>query len=332
MNHWITLTILSAAASFFLTHLVIICLGKRLIDIPGHRSSHSQPTPRGGGLAIAASLAITCAYILVCEPNQAPDFLLIALAVAMAMLGLIDDFINLKIKWRLLVQLFLASMGAYYFLHDTNWPLLHMALIGGLLVGALTWSTNLYNFMDGINGIATLQAISTCLAMGTILFSLGIETETATLLVILGCACAGFLYWNFPNAKIFMGDSGSLFLGFIFGLLAAKTSITSFEIATAWLVVMATFICDASYTLCVRLLSGQKFYLPHRSHSYQKLAMVLGSHTKASLLVFAVNIFWLFPIAFLTASTFMHPILALSLAYFPLIAISIILKAGKAIN
>lgn len=332
MNYWTTLAALSVAFSFFLTRLVIIYLGKRLVDIPGNRSSHNQPTPRGGGLAIAISCAIAYAYILIYKSNQAPDFLLIALPLAMALLGLIDDFINLKIQSRLFVQLTLAAIGIYSCLEDTTLPLLNIVLIAGFLVLTLTWSTNLYNFMDGINGIATLQAISTCIAMGFIFFARGIETEATTLLLIIGCACVGFIYWNFPNAKIFMGDTGSLFLGFIFGLLAIKTSLNSLEIATAWLVVMAIFICDASYTLCVRLLSGQKFYLPHRNHSYQKLALQLGSHSKTSLLVFTVNILWLFPIAFLTASTLIHPILALLLAYCPLIIIAIKLKAGKAIS
>lgn len=332
MSYWTTLAALSVALSFFLTQLVIICLGKRLVDIPGYRSSHNQPTPRGGGLAIVISCALAYAYILIYKSNQAPDFLLIALPVAMALLGLIDDFVNLNIQSRLLVQLVLASIGIGYCLQDTTWPVLNIILISGFLVVALTWSTNLYNFMDGINGIATLQAISTCMAMGAIFFALGIETEATTLLLILGCACVGFLYWNFPNAKTFMGDTGSLFLGFFFGLLAVKTSINSLTIATAWLVVMAIFICDASYTLCVRLLCGQKFYLPHRSHSYQKLALQVDSHSKTSLLVFAVNILWLFPIAFLTATTFIHPILALTLAYCPLIVVAIKLKAGKAIS
>lgn len=332
MNYWTTLAALSVVLSFILTKMVIIWLGKRLVDTPSDRSSHNQPTPRGGGLAIVVSCAITYSCVRIYAPEQTPDFLLIALPIAMAFLGLIDDFINLKIQLRLLVQLILAAIGTQYYLTDTTWSALDIIVVSGLLVLTLAWSTNLYNFMDGINGIAALQAISTCMAMGSILFYCEGNTEAVTSLLIVGFACTGFLYWNFPNAKIFLGDTGSLFLGFIFGLLAIKTSLNSLEIATAWLVVMAIFICDASYTLCVRLLSGQKFYLPHRSHSYQKLALQLGSHGKTSLLVFTVNILWLFPIAFLTASTLIHPILALILAYCPLIIIAIKLKAGKAVS
>lgn len=328
MNYWTTLAALSVAISFILTKIVIILLGKRLVDTPSHRSSHKQPTPRGGGLAIAVSCAVTYSWLWISHPNQAPDFLLIALPIAMAILGLVDDFINLKIQLRLLIQLILAAIGIQHCLADTTWPLLNIVLVGGLLILVLAWSTNLYNFMDGINGIAALQAIYTCLSMGSILLYCGIGTEAITLLLIIGFACVGFLYWNFPNAKIFMGDTGSLFLGFIFGLLAIKTSLNSLEVATAWLIVMAVFICDSSYTLCIRLLSGQKFYLPHRSHSYQKLALQLGSHGKASLLISVINLFWLYPIAFLTVATFIHPTLALILAYTPLIIISIKLKAG----
>ncbi|QEY15077.1 glycosyl transferase [Cellvibrio sp. KY-GH-1] len=328
MNLWTTLAAFTAAFSFILTKMVIIWLGNRLVDTPSDRSSHNKPTPRGGGLAIAMSCAITYSFLWIYAPEQAPDFLLIALPIAMAILGLIDDFINLKIQLRLIVQLVFATIGIQHYLLETSWSLLNITLVSVPLILALVWSTNLYNFMDGINGIAALQAISTCVAMGSILLYCNVDTEAATLLLIVGFSCTGFLYWNFPTAKIFMGDTGSLFLGFCFGLLAIKTSFDSLKIAVAWLIVMALFICDASYTLFIRFISGQKFYLPHRTHSYQKLAVQLGSHGKASLSALAMNMLWLYPIAFLTVSTAIHPMLALILAYSPLIIVSMKFKAG----
>jgi Fuc2NAc and GlcNAc transferase len=332
MTYWIPIALLSTAISFFATRLVMIQLGKHLLDTPNNRSSHSQPTPRGGGLGILISCIFTYICVWVLIPDQAPDFFLVAIPVTMGILGLLDDFFNLGIRSRLFIQFALALAGTYYCITATNWSPIHLILISGLLVPLLIWSTNLYNFMDGINGIAALQAISTCTAMSGILIIQGVNAEEITLLVIIGFAGIGFLYWNFPNAKIFMGDTGSLFLGCALGLLAVKTSIQNPELATAWLIIMAFFISDATYTLCVRLFSGQKFYLPHRSHSYQKLALRFGSHSKPSLLVFAINVLWLFPLALLSTSNHIHPILALTLAYGPLIIMSTKLKAGKTIN
>lgn len=325
--YWPDLFMLPLLTSFFLTMGIIRWLGSKLIDVPVERSSHSLPTPRGGGIAIVLTTLLT--YLWASDVSYPSFIIFIALPLLMSALGTLDDFFNLNVRPRLIAQLALCLLGAYFCLKDLNLPLPGLICIGGVATLALMWSTNLYNFMDGINGIAAVQAISICIAMGVILFYLQSDTGNIYILAIIGAACLGFLYWNFPSAKIFMGDTGSLFLGFIFGLIALNTSIKSIEIASAWMIVMAVFIVDATYTLIIRLLSGQKFYLPHRSHSYQKLALKFNSHTKTTLTILTINTIWLFPLALLTALGYAHPIISIILAYSPLIIIAMKLKAGK---
>lgn len=298
------------------------------MDIPGERSSHSQPTPRGGGIAIAVATVLASIGWGLYDTSVAPPFALLLLAALMAVLGAFDDFMNLGIRPRLVIQFMLALAGVFVCMRGLDYQAWNLMLLAGLAVFALMWLCNLYNFMDGINGIAACQAISVCLIMGIVLHQTNADAGLIKLLAIIGCACAGFLYWNFPTARIFMGDTGSLFLGFIFGLVAIKTGVESIEIAAAWLIAMAIFIVDASYTLVIRLLTGQKFYLPHRSHSYQKFAVKFNSHTKTTLLICVINIAWLFPLTLLMIHDFLHPFIALGLAYGPLILIAARLRAG----
>lgn len=331
MTFWITLCISSFLSSFFLSWAIVKWLGKQLIDIPNDRSSHQQPTPRGGGLAISLTFVLISTYLFIQGSPLVPSIFIIMLVTSMAALGALDDFISLNIQPRLFFQALLATIGIYLCMHNLDAPLPILIITGCLLVLALMWFTNLYNFMDGINGIASIQAIATCFSMSIILILNGSDTWMIAQLTIIGFSCAGFLYWNFPTAKIFMGDSGSLFLGFTFGLISIKTS-SSFETAATWLILMAVFISDASFTLFTRLLSGQKFYLPHRSHAYQKIAQKLNSHTQTTLLILAFNLLWLFPLAFLTNIKLLNPIWALTFAYCPLIICSITMKAGRQIN
>ncbi len=302
-----------------------------LTDIPNERSSHQLPTPRGGGLAISTAFTLTSTLLLILDNQLALPASLILLVTFMAVLGALDDFKNLSVRSRLFVQALLAIIGTYICLVKINEPTLHLIIAGCLVAFALMWITNLYNFMDGINGIAAIQAITTCFSMSFILITSNSDVRIIAHLMILGFSCLGFLYWNFPKAKIFMGDSGSLFLGFTLGLIAIETTNT-LETGVSWLILLAVFISDASYTLCTRLFSGQKYYLPHRSHTYQKIAQKLGSHTQTTLLVFAVNLFWLLPLALAANSKLLDPMWALVIAYCPLIFCSIWIKAGKQIS
>lgn len=321
-------SLLSILASFSITWLIIRGLSQRLLDLPTDRSSHVLPTPRGGGIAIAATTILICGFLTFFDSLSIIPLSFIILLAAIAVLGALDDFFNLGIKPRLLTQIILSLFGVLLCLGSFNFSIWPTIVIGIFLTLTLLWLINLYNFMDGINGIAALQAICVSITMGSILHFYGNSSEAINFLLIIGSACAGFLYWNFPKAKIFMGDTGSLFLGFGLGLIAVSTSLESIEMGIAWLIILAVFITDATYTLLVRALTGQKFYLPHRSHSYQKSAVIFKSHSKVTLSVCAINVLWLFPLALLTVSKTIHPAITLIAAYGPLIVIAYKLKAG----
>lgn len=330
MIKWLALFAFTLITSWLLSRVVLHHLGKRLLDTPNNRSSHQSPTPRGGGIAIAASvliaafLATTMGYL-----DKSIWAWLIAPAILISLLGILDDFFNLSIKLRLAIQFILATTGILL-LRTTqpSFSLLDYALLITMIF-FVTWMTNLYNFMDGINGLAALELISVCTGMILIYTLLDTRESSIYLMLILAASVCGFLYWNFPNARLFMGDSGSLFLGFCLGLLALESANENLNLVAAWLIMLAVFVVDATYTLLYRIISGQAFSQAHKSHSYQKCAVKYQSHARVTLTIVAINILWLFPLALGTAINFLHPLIGLVIAYIPLLAIAKTFKAGR---
>lgn len=329
MESLITIFLIPLAFALGLSKLVIYWFGRQLLDIPNNRSSHTTPTPRGGGIAII--LATFIAMLVAHQSgfaNQAALYLL-APGLLMAILGISDDLITLNIRIRLIIQLLTASITTGVILNNTSLSIPMAALLGIAAIIGIAWLTNLYNFMDGINGLAALQTVFACFSMSFLFYLQGDHSETIPLMLALGSASLGFLYWNFPQAKLFMGDVGSLFIGITLATLMTWTSRNDLITACSWLIILAVFIVDASYTLIFRLTTGQKFYLPHRSHFYQKIAIKLNSHTKATLLLMSFNLFWLFPIALAVQLGKINVIAALGLAYLPAIYGTYQIKAGK---
>jgi len=327
--------LLVAIASFLIAfsscYWVIRLLAPKLLDIPNNRSSHSIPTPRGGGIALFACLA---AYLIasIAADTLPPVFstnqwLAIFLVFA---ISLADDLFSISIAWRLLVQLVCALLVIYPLVEPltlSTWQIASLLIISTI---SMAWITNLYNFMDGINGIAAIEGITCCVALWIINEQSNLIDNPLTL-IILGSACLGFLWWNFPRAKLFMGDSGSATLGFTMACLAAPGIFKEPQTLVIWLIILGVFIVDASFTLIRRALTGQKFYAPHRSHSYQRAADTLG-HTRTSIFIGAINLCWLMPIAWLVQDQTLGGITGLAISYSPLVAIAIGLKAGKKIS
>lgn len=161
---------------------------------------------------------------------------------------------------------------------------------------AFTWFINLYNFMDGIDGIAAVEAIFVCLAASFLCWDRGANTEALLLLCLL-VSVAGFLLINWPPAKIFMGDVGSNFLGLIIGLLGLMTINNGVLNIWTWSILLAVFVVDSTGTLVQRFRSGEVWYYAHRSHFYQLAALKFSSHRKVDLGLIALNCCWLFPLA-----------------------------------
>jgi Fuc2NAc and GlcNAc transferase len=207
---------------------------------------------------------------------------------------------------------------------------INAGIIGSILgVIYLMWLLNLFNFMDGTDGIAASEAIFVCLA-GAILnhhVLSGINHSAAA--VILAASIFGFLLYNWSPAEIFMGDVGSGYLGIAIGGLSLLAAKQQHELLWVWIILLAVFVSDATVTLIRRLLRKQKPHVAHRSHAYQHLAIRFGSHAKVSLLVLAVNVVWLLPIAFLVADKQLAGTTGVVVAYVPLLVTVLALGAGK---
>ncbi|MBL4820105.1 MAG: glycosyltransferase family 4 protein [Gammaproteobacteria bacterium] len=280
-----------------------IALRNRLLDIPVDRSAHRTPTPVGGGVAIVIPFYLMAGYYFgqgLIPPNE---FIALLSGIAVAAVGLADDVTQLSIRWRLPVQ-FAAAIWAVWWLGDVSvipiigWNLAFPPLLYILTVLALVWLLNLYNFMDGIDGLASTEA--SFVTLMTCLIVLNSSDQVVTLLSALLCAATiGFLLWNWPPARIFLGDTGSSFLGYCLGLLALFSMQHGSMNLWAWLLLLGFFVVDATYTLIQRIRDGRRWYVGHDTHAYQHAAKRFKSHRKVTLGILLINLLWLAPLAWL---------------------------------
>jgi len=317
--------------SLFLTWVIWQYARQHLLDIPNQRSSHQQPTPRGGGLAIVLGFFAALGLAVLCNALQAEVLPLFGTSLLIAAIGFWDDHQPLAARWRMLVHI-AAAAGALLIMPEL--PVLQMRAvvieadgIGWILALVfLVWMLNLFNFMDGIDGLAASEAVFVSTALAG--FMTSIEPSLALPALFLAAACLGFLFWNWPPARIFMGDVGSGFLGFVLGLLILWYGYRQQQFLAVGLILSAVFISDASITLLTRLFTGQKWYQAHCSHAYQQAAHRYG-HLPVVLTVWGINLCWLLPLAALALWRPGYSVLALLGAYAPLIYLARRFQAGK---
>ncbi|KAB0498503.1 MraY family glycosyltransferase [Pseudomonas moorei] len=333
MNMWWLLPACAIVALFLTGALRQYALARSLIDVPNARSSHVVPTPRGGGVSIVVSFLVALMLSASMDAVTWPmTWALMGAGVGIAILGFLDDHGHIVARWRLLGH-FIAAIWALYWLGGLP-PLTFFGLvfdlgwIGHVLAAFyLVWLLNLYNFMDGIDGIASVEAICVCLG-ATLLYWLTGYGAFALLPLLLAFAVSGFLYWNFPVARIFMGDAGSGFLGITLGLLSLQAAFIAPQLLWSWLILLGVFIVDATWTLFRRLLRGEKVYEAHRSHAYQFASRQYKKHLPVTLTVGVVNLVWLLPIALLVGSGYLDGLLGVLIAYLPLALLAVKFKAG----
>lgn len=325
------LFLLAFAMTYFMR---AYALKKNIIDNPNERSSHTVPTPRGGGVAVVCSYLVALAVLIYSQQLTVHIGLTLMVAgFVIALLGFLDDHGHINSMLRLAIH-FLVAIGAVIslggFAEVTIFNGVQLGFIANIVaVLFLVWLLNLYNFMDGINGIASVEAITTTASMAMLYYLLNTSLNSDLLWLLAACVF-GFLLWNFPKAKIFMGDACSGFLGLTLGILALIALKENLALFCAWIICLGVFVVDATYTLIKRVLSGYKMYDAHRSHSYQILSRKWGSHTPVTLAVAAINLLWLFPIAYITTTQqWAYPEFAVLIAYLPLIFLAIKLKAGN---
>jgi Fuc2NAc and GlcNAc transferase len=258
---------------------------------------------------------------------------LLGSGLLVALIGFADDHGHIAARWRLLGH-FAASIWALYWLGGAPGVTLFGATVdlgwvGNILfVLYLVWMLNLYNFMDGIDGLASAEAISVCLGM-FVVYWVGANLELAWGPLALVAAVAGFLCWNYPPAKIFMGDAGSGFLGVVLAGMSIEAASRSPELLWCWLIMLGVFIVDATWTLMRRLLRGEKVYEAHRSHGYQYASRKHRSHKTVVLASIIINLAWLMPLSIAVATGWISGFFGMVVAYAPLLFIACTYKAGE---
>lgn len=307
-------------------------LRQGVLDLPNSRSSHTRPTPRGGGIAIVCAFSIFVILTEVGLPTASKWALLLG-GLMIALLGFCDDHGHISARWRFLAQglivtLCLIAMGGFP-AFDAPWGRVENQVIiqiFGFLF--LVWMINLYNFMDGIDGLAAGEAtvVGTCYA--ALLYFYG-PASVATLALGLAIASAGFLIWNFPPARIFMGDAGSGFLGIALGLIAVLAAQWDDRFLYSFVILFGVFIVDATVTLIRRLLGGQRVYEAHRSHAYQQLTRRARAHKPVTLGVGVINLLWLLPWGWAAMSGVLPGWVCMLCALAPLVIAALAVGAGS---
>jgi len=279
-------TLLTGAATWYARR-------RDLLDHPGDRRSHTEPTPRGGGAGwVAAFLIFVGVYLLLAKTvSMTFPAVLAAGTAVLALLGWWDDHHDLDFRIRAAVQSVVSLLSV------------SVLAVAGVISGwapalaaflFIAWMVNLYNFMDGSNGLAGFQGLFVSLVLAA-LFARSGDWAGATIALVLAGSCAGFLPWNLGRARVFMGDVGSLALGFIVAaLLVYGAGTAAFTLPVA-LMITALFLVDASLTLAVRILRGERWYNAHRQHLYQRLIARGWTHGRVLLAYQAVNLLLVLP-------------------------------------
>ena len=268
---------LAATASWCLLWALIPSLRRRCLDQPNARSSHSQPTPRGGGVVfVLVSCGASVLALIFSDSSAFASLPLVAaslLALPLAIVGFLDDLHNLPATLRYAVQFSTALV--VILLSTLVFPSAEWLPLLALLVIAVTAVINFINFMDGLDGL-----VAGCMLVA--LNAAAIKLETPWTIWALVGSLLGFLLWNWSPAKVFMGDVGSTFLGAVFSLLVLQSS--SWHEALALLLVATPLLGDACFCVPRRMLAGQKVFEAHRLHLFQRLHQAGWSHARVSFL------------------------------------------------
>ncbi len=269
------LALIVFAVTYALMRLLLAQFARLALDQPNERSLHERPVPRTGGIAVLAGAALSLAF------GATALWLPLALAAALAALSFADDLRNLPTGVRFAAHLVAAVLVAWYLMSP-----MHPAELALLALG-VAWITNLYNFMDGSDGLAGGMALIGFGSYATAAGAAG-DAPLAAASVALAAAAAAFLLLNFPPARIFLGDVGAVPLGF----LAAALGLAGWrdDVWPLWfpLLVFAPFIGDATLTLLRRLARGERVWHAHREHYYQRLVRMGVGHRGAALTGYAL--------------------------------------------
>lgn len=322
--------------SFALTEIVRrYAVSRKILDIPNSRSSHEVPTPRGGGLAVVLTFS---AVLIVQAVSRVIDRKIAAILLIcggiVALVGFLDDRYRLPTRVRLAAQVLAACLfvalidGAQGRIADLLFPQHHWISAFSLVI-LLVSATNLFNFMDGIDGIAASEAAFVAGSGAWIIFARDGSNGMGTVLLCLCAISVGFLVWNWPPARIFLGDVGSGFLGLMLAMLGILASQSASTPPQVWVILGGAFAVDATVTLIRRMVRGDQWFEAHRLHAYQHLARRWKSHLPVTIVFIVVDIFWLFPWALYAQKFPSHATVGMLIALGPLFVLAVFAGAGK---
>jgi Fuc2NAc and GlcNAc transferase len=308
---WVAVCLAALLTLFGLWRFLRVAPRLSLVALPNHRSLHSKPVAVGGGFVCMV------VFVLTLETYPGPWISLVGLsrvlvgALLLSILGLLDDRFALPSTPRLLAYLLVAT-SVVGLLAEVSWPL-HV-----LLVLALGWQINLFNFMDGADGFALTQMLSSSVGLLLLLgFGPTPDPTLASLLLVLVAVWGVLLFFNWPPAHMFMGDAGSISLGFLLGVIGFWSYAVDPRLLTAWLILMLPFVLDASLTLLWRLGRGYPPHVGHRDHAYQRWYRRLGGALPLNLGLLLLQGIWQFPLALLCFIPGMTPVFLVFFAALP---------------
>ena len=299
-------------SSFILTYLIKnYALKKSLVDTPNDRSSHTMPTPHGGGIAIAITWFIGITYLYYTSDINNSLYFALLVGVVISIVSYFDDLYELSAKFRLLAQALVALFGLYFLGGLQKIDLIIFTIENQIIINIfamlmIIWFINLYNFLDGIDGYAGSEAIFLGIA-GFLLFS-------GDHFLVLVVAVLGFLVWNWHKAKIFMGDVGSTLLGYNIAIFAIYYANQDGINLWTWIILFGVFWFDATLTLFRRYKNNEKLSRAHKKHAYQRLVQYGYSHDKVVLYSILVNII-LLGLVYFISNIFLALIISIIILY-----------------
>lgn len=298
--------------SFSLTYLIKnYAIKKSLVAEVNERSSHTVATPHGGGIAVALTWFIGLIYLYFTNQIEPSLFYALLCGAVIAVVGLVDDIVELKPKTRMIIFTLVSFVGLYiiggfntltFGIFDISNPII-TSIFAMLLI---LWYINLTNFIDGIDSYLAMKFIFLSLA-GFILFG-------GAHFVVLGVSILGFLYWNWHKAKIFMGDVGSTLLGYTIAIITIHYANQEPSNFWVWITLYALFWFDATLTLVRRKLNDEMLSQAHKKHAYQRLTQSGWSHSRVTLYAFALNII-IFSLVYFISNIAISFVLSLALLY-----------------
>ena len=318
---WFKYLIIPAVVSYFGIILYRkVAISRDIVSNPNFRNLHASPLPVGGGIVF--SFVFVFSLFFIWWLNQISDDLFWVLAVgggSAALFGFLDDLKDIRASSKLVAQFFLSGWLLFWLgggpLLSIDW----IPVLVGIPVTALflVWMVNAYNFMDGIDGMAVSNTVFISGAITLVMLLNNSKSEFIIVPVLLLTTTSTFMVFNWPPASIFMGDSGSVFLGYIFGSLILVTAMSGDISIWTWLVVFGYFFADTTVTQIMRVILVKKWYRAHRSHAYQNLARITGSHLKVTGGVVLYNVVWILPLTLWSAMKPETAILAVVLSITP---------------